>query len=235
MIFALLACSDPAPPAPEEHHLTDLFRPQLQLNTGSLPGGPEQIQLFLHPLTPGVCHPIPKLAATFDGKPMTRLHGRVEGERGYDRDCAVYEFTIDPKEVAVGASNVVVVTDSVSTYTMEVANLFVPRTVTPSATAVKPGDSLTLAWSPATDVVTKDGDVGVELRLGDKRALVKRKDIVFGPGTLTFTVPEGLSGEVTASVYGTLGVQPAVTKCVGADHCGVSREYDVPAFTLTLP
>lgn len=234
-LLLLLACADTPAPPPESHKLTDLFRPQVQLNTGAVPGGTEQIQLFLHPLTPGVCHPIPALVATMDGKPMTRLHGRVEGKNGYDRDCAVYEFTIDPTEVAGDATSLVSITDGVSTYTMEVANLLAPRAVTPSATEVTPGDTLTLAWSPPTDTPTKDGDVGLELKAADKRAVVKRKDITFGPGTLTFVVPEGLSGEVTASVFGTLGMQPAVTKCEGADHCGVSREYDVASFRLKLP
>lgn len=235
MLLLLLAACESEPPPPEAHKLTDLFRPQVQLNTGSIPGGPEQVQLFVHPLTPGVCHPIPTIAATLDGKPMTRLHGRVEGKKGYDRDCAVYEFTLDAKEIVAGATNVVTVTDGETTFTMEVAGLFAPRTVTPSATDVKPGDTLTLAWSPPTDVVADKGDVGIELKAGAKRAVVRRKDIVFGPGTLTFTVPEGVSGEVAGSVYGTATIQPAVTKCEGAHHCGVSREYDVAPFTLRAP
>ncbi len=233
ILLALLACSDPPPP--EKHTLMDLFRPQVQLNTGSLPGGPEQVQLFVHPLTPGVCHPIPGLAATLDGKPMTRLHGRVEGKNGYDRDCAVYEFTLDGKEAVAAPTNTLVVTDGTNTFTVEVANLFVPRTVTPSATEVKPGDTLTLAWSPPTDVVAKTGEVGLELVSGDKRAVVRREDITFGPGTLTFAVPEGVSGELTASVFGTATMQPAVTKCEGPHACRVSRDYDVPPFTLRAP
>jgi hypothetical protein len=234
VLLALLAACSEEPP-PENHHLSDLFRPQVQLNTGFLPGGAEQIQLFVHPLTPGVCHPIPTLTATLDGKAMTRLHGLVPGENGYDRDCSVFEFTLDPKDIVAGPTNALVITDGVSTITMEVANLFAPRTATASATDVKPGDTVTLAWSPATDVLADKGDFGVLLEAGGKRASVKRQDLVVAPGSVAFPVPEGVSGDVTASVFGTAAMQPPVTRCEGLAACKVSREYDVAPFSLRLP
>jgi hypothetical protein len=214
--------------------LLDLFRPQVQLNTGSVPGGPEQVQLFVNPLTPGPCHPIPGLKATLDGVEMTRLRGKVEGENGYDRDCNVYEFTMDAARVEQKPTNTLVITDGTNTFTMDVAHLFDPRTVTPSATTVKPKDSVTLAWSPGTDVLAPKGDFGIELKGGDKPVFVRRTDLVIGAGTVTFTMPEGVSGEVTATVFGTMTMQPAVTKCEGAHTCGVSRAYDVPPFQLTV-
>jgi hypothetical protein len=215
-----------------DHTLKDIYRPHLQLNTGYVPGGPEQIQLFLHPELAGPCHPIPTLAATIDGKPMTRLHGKVEGPEGYDRDCAVFEFTIDAGTVTQGPSTVVTVTDGTDTFTMEVANIFAKRTLTPSATDVKPGESVTFAWSPAGDAVDPKADIGFTLTAGDKRVVLKRKDIVFGAGTLTFTVPADLTGDVSVQMFGMLGISPAVTRCEGAHACAVSREYDVDPVVL---
>lgn len=225
----LLACEEPPP---ETHMLKDIYRPHLQLNTGYLPGGPEQIQLFLHPELAGPCHPIPEVAATFDGKPMTRLHGKVEGPDGYDRDCAIFEFSIDSSTITPGPSSVVTVTDGVDTYTLEAANVFAKRTLTPSATELIAGDSITFAWSPAGDVVGPKADVGFELTAGEKRVIVKRKDIVFGVGTMTFTLPADLTGDVTVDIFGNSGISPAITRCEGAHACAVSREYDVDPITL---
>ncbi|MFN7145419.1 MAG: hypothetical protein ACK4YP_16720 [Myxococcota bacterium] len=230
-LLALLGCF---PEVPEAHTLLDIYHPMLQLNTGSVPGGTEQVQLFLHPELPGVCHPIPTLTATLDGAPMTRLTGKVEGEAGYDRDCAVYEFTVDAATLTPKPTTTIVVTDGTTTLTMEVANLLTPRTMTPSATDVKPGDTVTVAWSPPTDVVDPSVAVGFELEKGDESVMIPRKDVVFGAGSLTFTVPPAPTGQVTVSLIGTLGLQPAVTKCEGAHKCAVSRLYDVAPFTLNV-
>jgi hypothetical protein len=207
----------------------------LQLNTGSVPGGPEQFQLLLHPELTGVCHPIDALAATFDGRPLTRLHGRVTGAVPYDRDCSVFEFTMDATAVAPAPTNELTVTDGATTYHMVVAGLFAPRAMALAADApVKPGDSVTLQWSPATDVVDPKGKVGLELKGAEKRVVLARKDLTFGPGTLAFVVPDGFSGAVTVSAYGTDVIQPAVTTCDGPFQCIVSRSYSVDPVTLQV-
>ncbi len=231
--LALLAACGEEPP-PEVHKLTDIYSPVVQLNTGSVPGGPEVVQLFVHPQLVGPCHPIPTLAATLDGKPMTRLTGRVGGAMPYDRDCSVFEFSLDPKDIVSGPTNELRVTDGETTFRVVIENLFAPRTVVASPTEVKPGDTVTLTWTPATDTVAPKGDVGLELKAGDKRAVIKRTAITFAPGSLSFVVPEGLEGDVTIAVFGTAAVQPAVTTCEGATTCGVSREYDVPPVTIRV-
>lgn len=230
MLF-LLACAEPPP---EVHKLVDLYRPILQLNTGILPGGSEQVQLLVHPQFPGLCHPIPTIAATLDGKPMERLHGRVEGAVPYDRDCSVFEFTIDGAQAAVQAQNTVRVTDGETTFEVVVANLFAPRVMTASASAAKVGESLTVLWSPNTDTVAPKGSVGFLFEGGEKRAIVKRADLAIGPGSFSFKVPAGVLGEAKLSPFGTDQITPAVVSCTGAHTCNVSRSYDVPALTVTI-
>ncbi len=230
-MLLLLACAEPPP---EVHKLIDLYRPVLQLNTGILPGGKEQVQLLVHPQFPGLCHPIPTIAATLDGKPMERLHGRVEGPPPYDRDCSIFEFTIDGALAAIQPQNTVRVTDGETTFEVVVANLFAPRTMTVSATAAKVGETLTVAWSPSTDTVAKKGSVGFLFEIGDKRAIVKRADLAVGPGSFTFKVPAGVLGEAKLSAFGTDQITPAVVSCTGAHTCNVARSYDVPAAMITL-
>jgi hypothetical protein len=232
LLALLLACAEEPPPA--QHRLLDFFEPLVQLNTGSVPGGPEVIQLFVHPKMVGKCHPIPTLTATLDGKPMTRLTGRVMGPEPYDRDCSINEFSLDPKEIVVGPSHALVVSDGATTWRMAISDVFSPRVATGPTAELAAGDPVTLTWSPATDVVAEQGDIGFELVAGAKRVVVKRKDITFAPGALTFTMPPGISGDVTLSVYGTAALQPAITACDGPKTCGVSREYDVPAVTLKV-
>ncbi len=232
LAVTLAACADEPPP--EVHKLKDIYSPVVQLNTGSIPGGPEVIQLFVHPQLVGMCHPIPTLTATLDGKPMTQLHGRVGGSTPYDRDCSVFEFSLDPKDIVAGPTSELVVSDGETTYNVGIANLFAPRSVVASPTEVKPGDTVTLAWSPATDAVAEKGAFGVELKAGDKRVLVKREAFTIAPGSLAFVVPPDLTGDVTVSMYGTVVIQPAVTKCEGPTTCGVSRQYDVPAVTIRV-
>lgn len=232
LVAALAACVEEPPP--EVHKLADIYSPVVQLNTGSAPGGPEVIQLFVHPQLVGICHPIPTLSATLDGKPMTQLHGRVMGPTPYDRDCSVFEFSLDPKDMVVGPTNELVVTDGTTTFRVGIDNLFAPRIATPSPTEVKPGGTVTLAWSPATDAVAEKGAVGLELKAGDKRAVVKRADITFAPGSMSFVMPPDLVGDVTITVIGTVAIQPKVTKCEGPTTCGVSREYDVPAVVVRV-
>ncbi|MDP2310570.1 MAG: hypothetical protein Q8P18_31415 [Pseudomonadota bacterium] len=231
LALALAACADPPPP--EVHKLIDIYHPVVQLNTGSVPGGvAEVIQLFVHPKLVGMCHPIPTLTATLDGKPMTQLHGRVGGALPYDRDCSVFEFTLDAAQIVPGPTNELVVSDGETTYHVGIADLYAPRVATASPTDVKPGDTVTLAWSPATDKVAAKGAVTLELEAGDKRAVIKRADLVFAPGSIAFVVPPGLTGDVTVTVFGTAFIQPAVTKCEGPTICGVARDYDVPPVTI---
>lgn len=232
LALLLAACGDPPPP--DVHTLKDLWHPVVQLNTGSPPGGTEIIQLFVHPQLVGICHPIPTLTATLDGKPMTRLHGRVEGSVPYDRDCSIFEFTLDPKDLVRGPTNELVVSDGETTYRIAIADLFAPRVARPSATEVKPGDTVTLAWSPATDTLAAKGNFGVELKAGDKRVLMQREKMTFAPGSLSFVVPPDLTGDVTVTVFGTAAIQPAVTTCEGPSTCAVTREYDVPPVTIRV-
>ncbi len=233
ILLSLLACADPPPP--EAHHLTDLFRPMIQLNTGSVPGGPEQVQLLFHPEFPGVCHPMPVLIATLDGKPMTRLHGRVEGATPYDRDCAVFEFLLDPADIVVGDTHVLTITDETTTWRMAMGAVFQPRTLTRASDApVKGGDQVTLSWTPPTDVLDPKSDAGLELSVGTTRAIVRRADITFEAGSLRFVVPEGISGSVSVTVFGTESIRPPVTACEGPHKCGVSRSYSVPPLTLEI-
>jgi len=232
LLALLLACAEEPPPA--QHRLLDLFEPVVQLNTGSVPGGPEVIQLFVHPKLVGKCHPIPTLTATLDGKPMTRLTGRVLGPEPYDRDCSVNEFSLDPKEIVVGPAHALVVSDGETTWRVGISDVFSPRVATGPTTEIAAGDTVTLTWSPATDVVAAQGDIGLELVAGAKRVVVKRKDLTFAAGSLSFTMPPGISGDVTLSVYGTAALQPAITSCDGPTTCGVSREYDVPPIVLKV-
>lgn len=231
-MLALLLGACEEPPPPEEHKLADIWHPVVQLNTGAVPGGTEVIQLFVHPQLVGMCHPIPTLSATLDGKAMTQLHGRVEGATPYDRDCSVFEFTLDPKELTFGPTSELTVTDGTTTYRVAIAELFTPRVMTASPTDVKVGDTVTLAWAPASDTVAPKGKVGLELRAGEKRVLVNRTALTFAPGSLSFVVPAGVEGDVTVSLFGTATIQPTVTACEGPTTCGVSREYDVPPVTI---
>jgi hypothetical protein len=235
MLLFLLACAEPPP---KIDHMSDLYHPILQLNTGAVPGGTEQFQLLMHPEMQGICHPLDAMAATFDGKPLTRLHGKVEGGAPYDRDCAVFEFALGAGEVPganVVASDEVTVTDGVETYRMVVTNLYAPRVLTLTSPAtVKAGDPVTMSWSPATDVVAAKGKVGFELRAGDKRVVVPRKDVTFAPGSIQFVLPPGIDGDVTATLFGTDAIQPAVATCEGAFACAVSRSYSVPPFALSV-
>lgn len=230
LLVLLLGCEEPPP---DVHHLSDLFRPYMVLNTGHEPGAPEQVQLYVHPVINGPCHPIPSLVATLDGRPLTRQHGEVMfGARKYDRDCALFEFTLEGGEVVVGETNEVKVTDGVTTFRMAVGGAFTPRRL---SLVSRTGDDVVLGWTPATDVVAPKGDFGVELVAGGRRVVVARKDITFGPGTLAFRLPAGLEGAIDVSVVGTSLVQPAVTACEGAHSCEVSRLYTVEPLRIDSP
>lgn len=234
LAVALAACGDPPPP--DVHKLLDIWHPMVQLNTGSAPGGPEVIQLFVHPQLEGICHPIPTLTAALDGKPMTQLHGRVGGAVPYDRDCSVFEFMLDPKDIVVAPTNELVVSDGETTFRVGIADLYAPRVVTAPLTAVTAGETVTLAWSPPTDKVAAKGAVSLELTTGDKSAVIKRDALTFAPGSISFAMPPDLVGDVTVTVFGTISIQPVVTKCEGPTTCVVSREYDVaPVILLGSP
>ena len=228
MILSLLfACWFEDPP-PEIHHLSDLYHPVLRVSTGHADGAPEQVRVMMHPELNGKCHPMDAITATLGGKPMTRLHGRVEGEVPYDRDCTVFEFSMDAKDVTDTPTTEVLVSDGVTTFRSVVAGAISPRTLTPTtAQKVKAGDVVTFQWAPATDVVAPKGKVGVDLHAGEKRVVVGRKDITFAPGTLTFAMPEGIHGEVEVSMVGTTFIQPTVLACEGAFKCEASRLYTV--------
>lgn len=240
LLLLLTACEEPAPPpAPQ---IKDLFRPMLVVNTGNTLDKGEFIQVFLHPEQDVGCTAIPTLTATVDGVALTRQHGKVKsGEREYDRDCNVFEFTAAGPEIAALATKPtsrVTVGDGTSEVSASWNDLFAPRTLTPVKTKVKRGESVELTWSPGRDTLMEKTAFSILLSGGGKERYLDGAALEVTPGHVRFTVPEDLdkafTGPVTLSFRGTLGLQPTRTACEWAIDCQVSRAYTVPDVPLEI-
>ncbi len=240
MIFLLVAACDLTPPEPPPA-LNQVLRPVLVVNTGSTGITSETVTVFVHPEQAGPCLPIPTLKATVDGVGLTQLHGKVKRNGyDYDRDCDVYEFSLEhplgaPKDVSV-----VEVTDGQATIRAEIPALFAPRTLSlPAAgTVYERGGEVRLTWKPAGDVVAADADIGIELRAGEDARFLGKTAVKHTGGEVVFTLPADLpanwSGPVSVEFRGSLDVQPAIKTCVWAVTCQVSRTYVVEPVTITL-
>lgn len=234
-LLTLLACGEEPEPPPPGMRL--MMRPILALNTGVAgPEGGEKAVAFLHPEQLGPCQ---KFEPTFtlDGVPMTRLHGKVQGEFNYNRDCNVFEYALDPATgVGTGPQSTLVVTDGKDTARMVVDNLFAPRTVTPEQATAKAGEEVVLRWSPATDVYDGKGVLGVTLRReGEEPVVVRGADVAWVDGTVRFKLPADLApGPLAVEFQGTAFVQPRVAACEWVVRCDQARTYTVAPTTLTV-
>lgn len=240
LLLLLAACEEPAPPpAPQ---IKDVFRPILVVNTGNTREKGEFIQVFLHPEQDVGCTAIPDLHAEVDGVPLTRLHGKAKsGEREYDRDCNVFEFTAAGPELAALAakpSSKVTVSDGSSVVSATWNDLFAPRVLTPVKAKVKRGEAVELTWSPGRDTLMQKTAFSVLLTGGGKERYLDGSALEVTPGHVRFTVPPDLdkafTGPVTLTFRGTLGLQPTRTACEWAIDCQVSRVYTVPDVSLEV-
>jgi hypothetical protein len=233
-LLSLLACGDEEP-APYQD-FKDVFEPVLVMNAGDVPGKGETLQVFVHPERAGVCRPLPKLTANVDGVPLTRLHGKVPGEKGYDRDCMVYEFTADAETLAkrtAGPDATVTVTDGVTSISGSAKNLFGPRVLEQDG-PIGADRKLRLRWVPGGDRVDPAMKPALELKGGFKTQLLKPPELVLTPEAVEVVLPAEVSGAFTAEFTGTLSMQPSTTACTGAHRCEATRVYVVEPVKLTL-
>lgn len=232
ILLLALACGGEEEPKPFQD-FKDVFHPVLVVNAGALPDQGEAIQVFVHPDRSGACRTLDKLTANVDGVPLTRLHGRVPGENGYDRDCMVYEFTADTEALKKRPDSVdgtVTVTDGVTTISSTTKNLFGPRSL--EAEPITPDGKVRLRWVPGGDTLSKAVKPSVILRGVFKEVVLRAPALVVTPEAVEFTLPAEAAGEMTAELTGTLAIQPTVTACVGAFRCESSRAYVVPPVSL---
>lgn len=223
--------------------IKDLWRPHLRVNVGAPLGQPETVRVFFHPEEIGACQNIAGIAATVDGVPLTRLHGRVR-EKGYDydRDCNVFEFEAPLSAVAgraVEGISRVEVTDGESTAVMEVANLFADRALVPTTPGpYARGETITLRWQPGGDTIDPKFRFALLLRANGDEKVVGGEAVGVTPESVRVTLPLDLPaswvGPVDAEFVGTGGVQPTVKRCVWAVDCQANRVYTLPKLTLTL-
>lgn len=238
--FLLLACADPVPPPPM---MKDLWRPYLRVNVGAPLGEPEAVRVYFHPEEIGGCQDIQSIRASFDGVPLTRLHGKVQ-EKGYDydRDCNVFEFEAPLAAVAGKAAegvSRVEVTDGEVTAVLEATDLTVTRRlVAASPGPYARGETVELRWEPAGATVDPRTAFGVKLRAQGNERLVGGAAVVVTPEAVRVTLPAELSdnwvGPVELDFVGTSGVQPTVRRCAWAVECAVNRLYTVPPVTITV-
>lgn len=237
MLLLLVACDTEPPPPPPS--ISMIQRPVLVVNTGATPSRAESVQVFVHPEQQGACLTIPTLKASVDGVPLVQLHGKVD-QNGYkyDRDCDVYEFTLEAPVPPPAELSVVEVTDGTVTMRAEIASLFTPRALGVRGGPYHRGDVVTLAWSPAGDTVAPDGDIGVELTAGESRVFVGKDAVSLVDDQVAFTLPKDLpaafTGPVQVEFRGTLAVQPTVKTCQWAVACQVSRTYVVAPVTIEV-
>lgn len=228
----LLACEE----APKYDKFADVFEPTLTVNAGAVPPSGERLQVLVHPARVGVCRALPELRATVDGVAMKRLHGKVEMDSySYDRDCNVYEFELDAAGLAsrpAGDTSVVVVTDGVTTLSLQSKHLFAPRTLAVQG-EVAAGGEVVLRFSPGGDVVAPENNFAVELTAGEEKHRVS--PVTVTPEAVRFTLPEGVRGEVRAELLGTKAISPPLLACEGAKACQVSRVFLVPPVAFTVP
>jgi hypothetical protein len=118
---------------------------------------------------------------------------------------------------------------------MRVKNLLVPRQLvidTPDAMA---GAEVRAHVEPSGDVVGEKPRFGAQLAAGERTESVAAtwQSTPEGAGFLAFTLPQGLSGEVRATLTGTGFLQPAVEACT-AKSCSASRTAEVLPATFTI-
>ena len=234
LVFTLLACGTEENPY---SHFKDVANPSLVVNAGDVPPGGQRLQVLVHPELSGVCRPLPELKADIDGVPLTRLHGKFDdGKFAYDRDCNVYEFVADAAllaRLAPRPDNVVTVTDGATTVSLTAVGLFVKPTLTPPAEPVAAGGVVTLPWVPGGDAVDKTVPVSVHLTPETGEA-VEGKDVKATAESVAFTLPEGLTGPVSADLWGTAAFTPKVTACTGAVSCSASRAFLLDPIKLVV-
>lgn len=208
----------------------DVFNPILVMNAGKLPERGEVLQVLVHPELGGTCRPLPALRADVDGVPLTRLHGKVEGPEGYERDCMVYEFMADAATLAKrsGDDATITVTDGKTSLVGTVRNLFGERRLEPEA--VGADGKLRLRWVPGGDRVV--GGVAASLTLSGAFPPIHVKDPELSAEAVSFALPEAAKGTVLVEFKGTLAIQPTVTACTGALRCEASRAYTVPPVSI---
>ena len=234
MVLAwLVACEE----APKYDKFADVFEPSLTVNAGAVPPRGESLQVLVHPARVGVCRPLPELKATVDGVPLERLHGKVEMDTySYDRDCNVYEFSLDTAGLAArpaGERSVVTVTDGVTTLSLETRNLFAPRSLAVVTDPVVAQGEVVLRWSPGGDVIAAESNFAVELvgEAGKWRVV----PTAVTPQDVRFTLPADARGELTAEFLGSKAISPPLLACTGAKTCQVSRVFLPAPVRLSVP
>ena len=235
LLLSLLACE--GEDAPKKFDAFEyVFQPALSANAKGLGSRPDRLQVLVYPERQGQCRKLPTLRAEVDGVALTRLHGVFDdGVYRYDRDCFVYEFEIDVAALGPAAAKpslTVQVTDGETTLALTARNLLAESRATVRTEAPKAGGEVVLALEPADDTI--DPKAGVDVRLTPAEGAPVRVPAKATPDTLTFTVPEGMSGPVDVDVMGTRAWMPPVTECVRAHVCTASRDFVYPTVRLEV-
>lgn len=181
------------------------------------------------------------IEATFDGKPMW-----INNPGDPTRDpCPPMMFRVDSihheydRNMETGTF---VVSDGEDTLTIEVANPYLNREieiVEPDDAVLRPGQEVTVRWSPEGDELSPDTVQGAFFREagwagGPTSWTVGADNLEIDGSYITFVVPEStVLGDGRLSIQNLAGCVP-ISRCDGPQHCSVLLRHWVAGQDVTI-
>ena len=190
--------------------------------------------------------PAPKAIVTFNGAPLERLTGMLEGdEMAVNADCLLWFTAPEQKVVRQPGTAYLQIAEGQTQFELSILNAFTPRQLslrTPADGVLRRGMNVTLRWQPESDLI-QHGMVALGLRrrgaklIGADDVTIRHTELAWQGHDVTFKVPEdtprSLGEEIEIQFLGTAYVTPGLGPCP-VKRCKVNLDLKVPPLPALL-
>jgi hypothetical protein len=190
--------------------------------------------------------PAPKAIVTFNGAPLERSTGMLDGgEMAINTDCLLW-FTMPKQKVDRQPGTALLkIAEGQTKFELSIINAFTPRQLslrTPADGVLRRGMTVTLRWQPESDLI-QHGMVSLGLRRRDAKVIeadevtIRHTELSWKGHDVTFKVPEdmphALGEQIEIQFQGTAYVTPGLGPCP-VERCKVNLYLTVPPLPALL-